>query len=192
MAKKATYKTGLQQEFVDEETGEIIRQTVTTEVVEGYRDVKLPDRAKLNNGRFITLFQEAMLTISGNANKSKMKREELIILIYLLGSAGIGNSVVLQQDEIVKATGIEQGNVSRALKLLKEKRIVLERSKYKNGRGKVDWEFQINFDQLNYNLAYNGKIKDFSKVKHTHPPLAINESISPNQLDIFGQLPTQL
>ena len=53
MAKKVTYK--IQQEFVD---GEIIRQTVTTEVVEGYR------------GGFITLFQGAMQKILVIAKKS--------------------------------------------------------------------------------------------------------------------------
>ena len=32
-------------------------------------------------------------------------------------------------------------------------------------------ELSLNFDQLNYNLAYTGRTKEYSKRKNVHPPL---------------------
>jgi hypothetical protein len=186
--KPKTYKTGIAQEIIDENTGEVFRQSVITEHIEGFRDVKLPDRARFNNGSFITLFQASMLVIATNAKKTKMTKEELIILLYLLGTAGIANSVILNYAEIVAETGIDKANVSRAIKALKSKMVIIETTQERRYRKSVDRELSLNFDQLNYNLAWNGKTKDFGKMKHKHPPLQLEGTISPNQIDIFGNL----
>lgn len=185
MAKKASYKTGLQQVFVDEETGEIVRQTVTTEVVEGYRDIKLPDRSRFNNGSFITLFQASMLTIA--KNRKYFTTEEKDILFYLLGTAGLGNSIDIDQPTLAEELGLQRTHVNKALKSLERKNIIITKKAGSRARNQTqDYLIKLNFDQLNYNLAYNGKTKDFSKIKHNHPPLSIEENyVAPNQISLF-------
>jgi len=190
MAKKESYKTGMQQVFVDEETGEIVRQTVTTEVVSGYRDVKLPEKSRFNNGAFITLFQASMLVIA--KNRKYFSTEEKDILFYLLGTAGLGNSVDIDQPTLAEELGLQRTNVNKALKALEKKNIIItKKAGSRSKRETQDYLIKINFDQLNYNLAYNGKTKDHSKIKHKHPPIEITPPISPNQLNIFGQLPQE-
>jgi len=186
MAKiNETYKTGLQQEWTDEETGEVVRQTITTEVIEGYRDVKLPDRAKFNNGNFITIFQNSMMTIAKNAKK-QFTKDEITILLFLLGSAGLGNSIVIEYAIIAEVLSIQRTNAVSAIQSLIKKNIIVKQRTYRGGKNMpLEMQIAMNFDQLNYNLAYNGKTKDYTKVKYLHPNIIAEEKVAQNQLDIF-------
>jgi hypothetical protein len=191
MAKKKTFKTGLQQIVIDEETGEIVRQTLTTEIVEGYTDVKLPNKARLNNGGFITLFQSAMLIIAKNYKKSFTK-DEGAVLFYLIGIAGLGNSISIDYPELVEELGMQRPNAVTAIKSLERKNILIvnkERGSRRQNES-LEMRVKVNFDQLNYNLAYNGKIIDFSKVKHDHPPLKIanSEGGEEKQLSLLDEI----
>jgi hypothetical protein len=181
MAIRKTYKQGLSQEFVDEETGEIIRQVLVTERVEGYNDVKLPNKGRLDNGDFIVLFQKSMELIA----KLKLSHNEMKLFIYLIGTAGIGNSVTTDLDIISKELSWYKQNTSTALKGLVKRNIVIRHDGYRYGHTPLPMNLKLNFDQLNYNLAYNGKIKEYKKAKINHPPIVFDD-ISPNQLDIFS------
>jgi hypothetical protein len=184
MAKKTTYKSGVSQSVVDEETGEVIIQTVTTEYVPGYQDVKLPERAKFNNGGFITLFQASLVTIARNYKKYFTK-DEGAVLFYLIGTAGIGNSINIDYQELVDELGIQRTNAVTAIKSLERKNIIILMKKGSRMKGRAhEMNITMNFDQLNYHLAYNGKIKEFGKIKHGHPELNIEEN-NTNQLGMF-------
>lgn len=183
---RKTYKQGISQEFVDEETGELIRQTVVTERVEGYVDLKLPEKHKLNNGNFIILFQKSMLEIA--LNNHLFTRSEMTILFYLLGTAGIGNSIYCDYPTLIEDLGIKRENCVTALNSLIRKGLVLKKSTgSRQKRESALMNVRINFDQLNYNLAYNGKIKDFGKVKHDHPAIELEAPKVAMQTDIFGE-----
>lgn len=166
--KKKTFKSGMSQEFVDEE-GTLHRQYVVHEQVDGYVDVKLPKRAKFNNGGFITLFQKTMFNIATNADLSK---GEMKLLLYLLGTAGIDNSVCTDLNIVCKDMNIDKGNLSRDLNRLVNRKIVIK-NKGHRGQGVqfVPIELSINYDQLNYDLAYNGKIKEYKSKQGNHPEI---------------------
>lgn len=180
---KKTYKSALQQGYIDEETGEQFTQTLITERVEGYVDLKLPQKAKFNNGNFIVLFQKSMYEIA--KNRKLFTKDELTLLIYFLGTAGMGNSIFIDYPTIMEDLKIDKGNCSRSVNSLTTKGIII-RSKAK-GRSQNESQLMkvsINFDQLNYNLAYNGKIKDHTKLKLEHPDLSIFQ----NQITIFDDI----
>jgi hypothetical protein len=175
MAKRKTYKTSIQQGYIDEETGEIFNQYVVTEQVEGYVDLKLPTKHRLDNGNFIVLFQKAMLEIA--LNHHLFTRSEMAILFYLLGTAGIGNSISIDYPTLVNELNIKRTHCSTAINTLVKKGIIVRnksRQRMKNESQLMN--LSVNFDQLNYNLAYNGKMKDFKSLKYNHPEISLNSS----------------
>lgn len=181
MGKKSRNVQGLMQEYVDTDTGELIRQTVTTEVIEGYVDVKLPEKHKFNNGNFIVLFQKSMLEVI--KHRKNFQRYELELLLYFLGTAGIANSIYVDYPTLMEDLGYARSIVVKAVRGLEKKGIIL-RAKAK-GRQQDESQLMkvsMNFDQLNYNFGYNGKIKEFSVLKNDHPPLAIENKETKNQL----------
>ena len=180
MAKKEVYTAKLtdyprQEMIVDKETGEIIKmketiteRTIEVPVMEDYVDVKLPKKFKFNNGGFITIFQKAMANIALFANLSK---EEYRMLLYLIGTCGMGNSICIDLVQLAETLGMKKPNVSRALKGLVERNIVIRKDGYRYGKTPLPFELHLNFDQINYDLAYNGKTKEFGGKKGTHPAL---------------------
>jgi hypothetical protein len=181
---KGKITQGISQEFIDEETGEITRQMVITETIDGFSDLKLPTKHRLNNGNFLIIFQKAMAEISKNGKN--FTRNEFHLLFHFLGSAGIGNSIYCDYPTLVEELGINRGNCVTALNSLIKKGIVLKKSTGSRSKNEAAlMNVRINFDQLNYNFAYNGKIKDFKKVQYDHPPLSIENTNEPKQLDLF-------
>lgn len=180
MTKKEVYTAKIseypQQEVeVDTSTGEIIKMTETTRtrtielpVIEDYVDVKLPKKFRFNNGNFITIFQKAMANIALFGNLSK---EEYRMLLYLIGTCGACNSVCVDLVQLADALGMKKPNVSRALKGLVERNIVIRKDGYRYGKTPLPFELHLNFDQINYDLAYNGRTKDFGKLHKGHPQL---------------------
>lgn len=182
---KGKITQGISQEYVDEETGEITRQMVITETVEGFTDLKLPTKHKLNNGNFIVVFQNAMAEISKNGGC--FTRNEFHLLFHFLGTAGLGNSIYTDYPTLVKELGIQRTHCVTALKSLERKGLIIKKgtgSRSKNESALMN--VRMNFDQLNYNFAYNGKIKDFKNVQYDHPPLSIDTNNGgPKQLELF-------
>lgn len=171
---KTHFKSALQQGYVDEETGEVFRQTVTTEQVSGFTDVKLPIKHKLNNGNFIVLFQKSMYEIA--LNHKKFTRNELTLLIYFLGSAGLGNSIYVDYPTLMVDLELQRSNIVTAINSLTAKGIIIKAKAKGRSKGESQlMRVNVNFDQLNYNLAYNGKIKEFKKLKDNHPVIDLQK-----------------
>lgn len=183
--KKKTYKHSLCQGFIDTDTGEVIKQTVVTEVVEGYKDLKLPEKHKINNGNFIVLFQKAMYEIS--INHHLFTRNEFVLLTYLIGTAGIGNSIYIDYPTLTDELKIKRPNIVTAINSLVKKGIIVKnKAKLHRSRSEaVLMQMSLNFDQLNYNLAYVGKFKEHSRLKGTHPPITLLESDNPGQMNLL-------
>lgn len=181
--RKTTYKTRLVKERVDEETGEIIRQAVETEYVPGFVDVKLPKRKHLGNGDFITVFQNTMFRI---ATEAKLSKNEMQILLYLLGTAGFDNSIYIDLDILSEDLDIKKPNVSTALKGLLKRNIIIKRDGYRGGNQKTKpFELSINYDQLNYGITWKGDYNEHKKVKMNHPEVLSLPKEEPKQLDLF-------
>ncbi len=178
MAKKQNYTAKLtdyprQEVVVDKETGEVIKMTEVTRtievpVLEDYVDVKLPRKFKFNNGGFVTIFQKAMANI---AMFGKLSKGEMQLLLYLIGTCGMGNSICIDLVKLSKDLGTSKGNASNYLKGLVERNIVIRKDGYRYGKTPLPFELHLNFDQINYDLAYNGKTKEFGKKKSEHPQL---------------------
>lgn len=180
---KSKISQGISQEFYNEETGEITRQMVITETIDGFDDVKLPKKHYLNNGNFLIIFQKAMAEISKNGKS--FTRNEFHLLFYFLGSAGIGNSIYCDYPTLIEELGIQRTHCVTALNSLVKKGLVIKKStgsRFKNEAALMN--VRINFDQLNYNFAYNGKIKDFKKVQYDHPPI----NLIPDNTEMKGTL----
>lgn len=186
--QRKTFKQGMSQEFVDEETGEVFRQYVVTEQIEGYTDVKLPHKAKFNNGSFITVFQQSMYNIAKYADLSK---GEMKLLIYLLGTAGMDNSVCVDYNILCQELGEKKPNVAKHLKGLTDRKIVIRKDGYRGGNVKyLPMDLSVNYDQINYDLAYNGKIKEYKKNKPKHPEIEAKtlQQIEDEKPNLFNQI----
>lgn len=176
MAKKDTYIAGQtlhnRVEF-DEHGNQIITQRVIyeqREFVEGYTDVRLPKKHKFQNGGFITVFQDALFTI---LTQGGLGKAELQILLYVLSTAGIDGSIETNLDIISEVLGMKKPNVSKALKGLVQRNIVIRKDGNRYDRTPLPMELSFNYDQINYNLAYNGKTANFKRKKEEHPPLSL-------------------
>ena len=81
---------------------------------------------------------------------------------------------------------MKKSNVSRALKGLVQRNIVIRKDGYRYGKTPLPFELHLNFDQINYDLAYNGKIKEFGKHKTEHPQLMKPDGETPLLSSIKG------
>lgn len=93
------------------------------------------------------------------------------MLLYLIGTCGMGNSICIDLVQLAERLGMKKPNVSRALKGLVERNIVIRKDGYRYGKTPLPFELHLNFDQINYDLAYNGRTKDFGKLRKEHPQL---------------------
>lgn len=198
MREKKTYTAKIsdypRHEYeVNPETGEVVKMTETVvqrtvelPVMEDYVDVKLPRKFRFNNGGFVTIFQKAMANIAmfGNLTKGEMQ-----MLLYLIGTCGTANSVCIDLVQLSKDLKMTKGNVSTALKGLVQRNIVIRKDGYRYGKTPLPFELHLNFDQINYDLAYNGKIKEFGKHKTEHPKLMQSDGETP-LLDMAKKLPS--
>ncbi|CCY08643.1 transcriptional regulator TrmB [Porphyromonas sp. CAG:1061] len=142
----------------------------TKEYVDGYVDVRLPKKHKFNNGGFITVFQKAFTAI---AMHCKLTKNELNLLLLLIGSAGMDCSVRTNLDELGEALCLSKSQTSKALKGLVQRNIVIREDGNRYDRQPLRMDLTFNYDQLNYNIAYNGKTANFKRKRIEHPALSI-------------------
>ena len=126
----------------------IIRQldVKTGELMEGCL-VYVPYRPKFRGGWFMA-FQEAFLAM---AKDREMTGEVVRVLHYFFGKLDFENYIHLAQSEIAEALGLQKTHVSRAVKILCDKGIILKGPKV--GRS-------ITY-RLNSDYGWKGKIKNF-------------------------------
>lgn len=181
------------EEVVDPNTGEVkvrlTEETITrtVEVTPEFVDLKVPKRFRFNNGNFITIFQKAMANI---AMFGKLSKGEMQLLLYLIGTCGSQNSICIDLVKLSEDLGTNKGNISRALKGLVERNIVIRKDGYRYGKTPLPFELHLNFDQINYDLAYNGRIKHYREDKDNHPQLMQSDGETPLLLEGKKEQPT--
>lgn len=159
--------------FINENGEEVIRKKIITEEIQkrdGWENVVLPERHKFSNGGFITVFQKGLLTI---LQYGKLSKIETNLLLYVLATAGIDGSIETNLDVISDMLGAKKPNVSNALKGLVQRNIIIRKDGNRYDRSPLPLTLKFNYDQVNYNLAYNGKTKLFGKKKAEHPALSV-------------------
>jgi hypothetical protein len=134
----------------------------------GYVDMKLPEKHMFRNGNFITIFQKALRNIAMFGNLTK---NESILLLYLIGSCTQDNSVCIDLNILSEDLQMDKSNISKAIKGLVLRNIVLRRDGYRYGNKPLPMQLSLNYDQINYNVAYNGKTKNYKDHKKQHPPI---------------------
>lgn len=170
------------EEVVDPTTGEVTMRlteetvTRTVEVIPDYVDIKMPKKFRFNNGNFVTIFQKAILNI---ALLGKLTKNEMHLLLYLIGSCGPANSISTDLDKLSEDLGIRKPNLSTALKGLVQRNIVVRKDGYRYGKTPLPFELHLDFDQINYDLAYNGKTKHYRETKVNHPLLMREDGETP-------------
>ena len=122
-------------EQIDPETGEVLQGCM----------VWIPQRPKLTE-RWFMAFQDTFIEI---AKDQEMTGETMKVLFYLFGKLDFENFIQQTQIEIAEGLGMQKQNVSRAMKLLTSKQIVLEGPKI--GKSKCY--------RLNPNYGWKGKVK---------------------------------
>ena len=169
-------------------TREIIEREINSEYDGEYRNIVVRAKPKLNNGDFITLFQSVLLDLS----KAELTKNELRMLFYLIGTAQHGNAISTDLKTLCFEPSENKGNVSRTLNSLAKKNIIIKAIRQgARIKGETNiYELSLNFDRLNYNLAYKGKIKDYKHLQHRDPKIELKSlptNHDVNQLQIpFG------
>ena len=117
----------------------------TGEVFEHGLPVWVNAKIKWHEGFFMS-FQDAIISISEDR---EMTGEMLRVWLNLLGRMSFENWVTVPQAELCKALGMQKQNVSRAIRKLTEKGLILKGPKL--GRTSAY--------KLNSNYAWKGKLK---------------------------------
>jgi hypothetical protein len=141
-----------QIEHVDMDTGEIVRGCM----------VFVPDRPRITE-RWFMAFQDSFIEL---AQDSDLTLQHKNVLLYLFGKLDFENYIQQSQADIAKDLSIPKQNVSRAINLLKEKRILLEGPKV--GRSKCY--------RLNANYGWKGKVKNLRQ----HLSLVAEDGVAKN------------
>ena len=128
-------------EQIDRKTGEVMQGCM----------VYIPYRPKLTE-RWFMAFQDAFEEI---AKDPELTLEPKNVLFYLYSKLDFENFIQQTQKEIAEALGMKKENVSRAMKLLTSKQIVLEGPKV--GKSKCY--------RLNPNYGWKGKVKTLQEAR---------------------------
>ena len=128
-------------EQVDQKTGEVLQGCM----------VWIPERPKLTE-RWFMAFQDAFEEL---AKDREITNEPRRVLDYMFSKLDFENFIQLSQKEIIEILGINKSNVSKAIKLLTRKQIVLEGPKV--GRSRCY--------RLNPNYGWKGKVKNLQEYR---------------------------
>lgn len=103
----------------------------------------------------------------------ELTRTELRLFMWLVGKSGADGSVNLELAPIADALGLSKSSISTALKGLVQRNIVLRRDHSRYDRSPLPEEFIVDYDQINYRLAFNDKIENYLENIDKYPEIQI-------------------
>lgn len=136
-------------EQIDKDTGEVLDGCM----------VWIPYRPRIKKGWFMA-FQDSFEEI---AKDPDMTGENYRVLFYLYSKLDFENFIQQTQKDIAEGLGIRKEHVSRAMKLLTDKQIILEGPK--TGRVKCY--------QLNPDYGWKGKVKNLEEYRREQGRVAL-------------------
>ncbi|MEI7841373.1 MAG: winged helix-turn-helix domain-containing protein [Methylococcaceae bacterium] len=123
----------------------------TGEVKDGYFVYVAYPKAKIRNTRWMMTFQDSLITI---AKDKELTGEMKSVLFFLMGNLEFENYITIKQVEIANQLEMQKTNVSRAMRLLVAKNIIL---KVKEGT--------TTGYKLNPTYGWKGKVENMEKAK---------------------------
>lgn len=125
--------------------------TKTGEVKEGYFVYVAYPKPKIKNTRWMMTFQDSLIEI---AKDRELTGEIKSVLFFLMGNLEFENYISIKQVEIAKQLEMHKTHVSRAIKVLVDKEIIL---KVKEGT--------TTGYRLNPTYGWKGKVENMEKAK---------------------------
>lgn len=140
-------------------------------VMDGFHNETVRDKYYFKRD-FITMFQEDLYYLA-TAKKDRMSLLEWRVFMYLCSTLNTQNITVTFLDQIADELGMQRENVSRTLTKLKKRKLIIEKPwpNSQHGPGARAKVYTLPFVQLNYNVVYNGQIKNYGKVRENHPQI---------------------
>ena len=135
------------------ETGEILDQSGL---------VAFPPKFPVGE-RFFMGFQDAFISI---AEDREIKAQPSRVLYFLMGNLDFENFIQIPQVEICQRLGMKKQDVSKAIKILFEKKVLLVGPKI--GRS-------LSY-RLNPYYGWKGKVSNLKKAKKNHLDLAVDNT----------------
>ena len=144
-------------------------------VMDGYHNETVRDKYYFKRD-FITMFQEDLYYLA-TAKEDRMSLWEWRVFMYLCSTLNTQNLTVTFLDQIAEELGMQRENVSRTLTKLKKRNLVIEKPwpNSQHGKGPRAKVFALPFVQLNYNVVYNGQIKNYNRVRANHPQITTTD-----------------
>ena len=131
-------------EQVDMDTGEVLQGCM----------VYLPYRPK-HTERFFMAFQDGLMKI---AEDDELTGADFRVLLHLFGQLDFENYLHISQKDIAEALGVQKQHISRSMRLLIAKGIVVDGPKV--GR--------IKTYRLSSNLGWKGRVTNLEKQRRNH------------------------
>lgn len=95
----------------------------TGEIKEGYFVYIAYPKPKIRNKRWMMIFQDSLIEI---AKDRELTGETKSVLFFLMGNLEFENYITIKQVEIARQLGMQKTHISRAMKLLVDKGIILK------------------------------------------------------------------
>ena len=143
-------------------------------VMDGFHNETLRD--KFYFGRdFVTLFKDDLYYLITD-KKDPLSLWEFRVFFYLCSTLDRGNITITNAEAIAEDLNMRRESISRTLTKLKKRNLVIEQKlPYQRGEGPRTKLYAVNIAQLNYNVVFNGQIKDYKKVRFDHPQLTTTD-----------------
>ena len=135
----------------------------TGELIEGI-PVWVGGKPKVHEGWLMT-FQESLEAL---AKDPDLKGEHWRVYSYLVSQLDFDNYIQIPQKQIVEALGMHKQHVSRAVKLLVDKKIIFRGPKIARS----------SCFRLNPNYGWKGKVRNFKEAQKSHLQLVRDDSRS--------------
>ena len=142
-------------------------------VMDGFHNETVRDKYYFGRD-YITMFTEDLfdLVVDGN-----MSLREWKVFLLLCATMNTKNITVTNLEAIADTLKMDKPAVSTTITKLKKRKLIVE-SRWihsESGPGSRTRVFQLRIgeklEQMNYNITYNGQIKDYKKVRADHPQI---------------------
>jgi predicted transcriptional regulator len=139
-----------------------IVNTKTGEIKDGYFVYVAYPKAKIRNERWMMTFQDSLIVI---AKDKELTGEVKSVLFFLMGNLEFENYITIKQVEIAKQLEMQKTHVSRAMKLLVDKSIILKVKEGSTTGYKLNpnygWKGKVENREIAKNKMEENKIIDF-------------------------------
>lgn len=151
----------------------IIEDVEVRPVMEGFHNETVRDKYYFGR-EFITMFTDDLfdLVVDGN-----MSLREWKVFLLLCSTMNTKNITVTNLEIIAQTLKLDKPAVSTTINKLKKRKLIVENKwvRSESGPGSRTRVFQLaigeKLEQLNYNITWNGRTKDYKRVRSSHPQI---------------------